>query len=108
MRIPACPVRRGFSAASRDYVWLRAPAWGSERPAAHDGHLEVLLGQCEDYVDTIRRRSREAGVSVDLVFLLARIEQAIARLRQLRDLVLPAAEDVPSPVGTARGRDRIR
>ncbi|MCM2310618.1 MAG: site-specific recombinase [Steroidobacteraceae bacterium] len=70
----------------------------------HDGHLEVLLGQCEDYVDRIRRRSREAGVSVDLVFLLARIEQAITRLRQLRDLALPAAEGAPSPVGTARGR----
>jgi site-specific recombinase len=69
----------------------------------HDGHLEVLLAQCEDYVDRIRRRSREAGVSVDLVFLLARIEQAITRLRQLRDLALPAAEGALSPVGTARG-----
>jgi site-specific recombinase len=76
---------RGFIARHAD------PSCASE----HDGHLEVLLGQCEDYVDTIRRRSREAGVSVDLVFLLARIEQAIARLRQLRDLALPA---------TARGR----
>lgn len=54
-----------------------------------DGHLEVLLSQCDDYVDRIRRRSREAGVGINLVFLLARIEQILARLRQLRDLVMP-------------------
>jgi site-specific recombinase len=59
---------------------------GSSSPT-DDRHLEVLLRQCEDYVDVIRRRSREAGVNVNLVFVLTRIEQHIARLRQLRDLV---------------------
>jgi len=75
--------------------------------AADDGHLEVLLRQCEDYVRTIRRRSREAGVSVDLVFLLARIEQVIARLRLLRDLVVPgdAAPDA-AVAAEAAARDR--
>jgi site-specific recombinase len=80
------------------------------RPAAgagDDGHLEVLLAQCEEYVDTVRRRSREQGVSVGLVFLLARIEQLIARLRQLRDLVLPveAAALDPAAAGRARALD---
>jgi len=68
-----------------------------------DGHLEVLLLQCEDYVERIRRRSREAGVSVDLVLLLARIEQIIARLRRLRDLVAPGAA-VPDAAAGARAR----
>ena len=45
------------------------------------------------YVDTIRRRSREAGVGVNLVFVLARIEQIVERLRLLRTLVQPAPED---------------
>jgi site-specific recombinase len=52
-------------------------------------HLDVLLDQCDGYVDSIRRRSREAGVGVSLVLLLARIEQLIARMRILRDLVTP-------------------
>jgi len=71
---------------------------------ADDGHLEVLLAQCEDYVATIRRRSREAGVSVELVFLLARIEQIIARLRQLRDLVTPIDAATPDAAVAGRGR----
>ena len=54
--------------------------------------------------DTMRRRSREQGVSVDLVFLLARIEQVIARLRQLRDLVTPVAAGTPDPAAAARAR----
>ena len=52
-------------------------------------HLEVLLEQCDEYLATIRRRSHEAGVSVGLVFLLARSEQALARLRQLCHMAFP-------------------
>jgi site-specific recombinase len=69
-----------------------------------DGHLEVLLGQCEDYVAAIRRRSREAGVSVDLVYLLARIEQIIARLRLLRDMVAPGEAEAPDAGAAGRAR----
>ena len=70
-----------------------------------DGHLEVLLCQCDEYVDTLRRRSREAGVGVNLVFLLARIEQILARLRELRALLVPQA---PRPAGgRAQPRDRV-
>jgi site-specific recombinase len=64
---------------------------GSDEPTEHDGHLEVLLDQCTSYVDTIRRRSREAGVGVNLVFILARIEQIVQRLKLLRSLALPGA-----------------
>lgn len=51
--------------------------------AANGRHLEVLLGQCDEYLAGIRRRSRDAGVDVGLVFLVARIEQSIARLLSL-------------------------
>ncbi len=61
----------------------------ADDPPPYDGHLEVLLAQCESFVDAIRRRSREAGVGVNLVFLLARIEQISGRLRLLRTLVAP-------------------
>lgn len=77
---------------------------GSGPAVADDGHFEVLLCQCEEYVDTVRRRSREQGVSVELVFLLARIEQVIERLRQLRDLVLPVGAAAPDPAAAGRGR----
>ena len=77
---------------------------GSVPAVADDGHLEVLLAQCEEYVDTVRRRSREQGVSVGLVFLLARIEQIIERLRQLRDLVLPVDAAAPDPAAAGRAR----
>jgi site-specific recombinase len=69
-----------------------------------DGHLEVLLQQCDDYVDRIRRRSRDAGVSVDLVYLLARIEQTIARLRRLRELVAPGDSGVAGAAAAGRAR----
>ena len=67
-----------------------------------DGHLEVLLCQCDEYVDTLRRRSREAGVGVNLVFLLARIEQILARLRELRELLVPQA---PAAAGESHSRE---
>ena len=74
------------------------------RAEGPDEHLEVLLCQCEDYVERIRRRSREAGVSVNLVYLLARIEQVIARLRRLRDLVAPGDAGGTDPAAAARAR----
>ena len=70
--------------------------------APDDAHLEVLLCQCDEYVDTLRRRSREAGVGVNLVFLLARIEQILARLRELRALLVPQS---PGAAGEAHSRE---
>jgi site-specific recombinase len=77
---------------------------GPASAGVDDGHLEVLLGQCEDYVVAVRRRSREAGVSVGLVYLLASIEQVIARLRLLRDMVAPP--DVQGGDAAAAGHGR--
>ncbi len=57
--------------------------------AADDGHLEVLFGQCDDYIDRIRRRSREQGVAVNLVWLLARLEKLVGRARALHGLLVP-------------------
>jgi site-specific recombinase len=67
-------------------------------------HLEVLLDQCDGYVDSIRRRSREAGVGVSLVLLLARIEQLIARMRILRDLVTPGEDTLADAPEARRAR----
>ena len=86
-----------FLAQSDEVRELIARHGDSVEVQAHDGHLEVLLDQCTGYVDTIRRRSREAGVGVNLVFLLARIEQIVDRLRLLRTLIIPdPVEDAPA------------
>jgi site-specific recombinase len=64
---------------------------GERRPRdPEDRHAEVMLGQCDRYLETVRRRSREAGVGVGLVFLISRLERALERLRLLIDLVAPA------------------
>ena len=82
-----------FLAQSDEVRELTARHTGGETPPPYDGHFEVLLDQCHSYVDSIRKRSREAGVGVNLVFLLARIEQIADRLRLLRTLALPDADD---------------
>ncbi len=72
-----------------------------ETPVAHDGHLEVLLGHCTDFIAQIRRKSHETGVGVTLVFVLARIEQLVARMKLLRQLAVPDANE---PVEATRTR----
>jgi site-specific recombinase len=73
---------------------------GARRPRGiEDRHTEVLLDQCDVYLDSVRRRSREAGVGVGLVFLISRLERALERLRLLIDLLAPA------PAGGAAQRD---
>ncbi len=62
----------------------------------YDGHLEVLLGQCVAAVERIRKQSRESGVGVNLVFVLARTEQLVERLRVLRQLAIPDATGAAS------------
>jgi site-specific recombinase len=56
---------------------------------AADRHCEVLIDQCEQYLDLVRRRSREAGVGVGLVFLTSRLERALERLTAVLDLYAP-------------------
>lgn len=75
----------------RQFIATHAPA---KEPRTHDGHLEVLLGQCKTFVAQIRKESHESGVGVNLVFVLARIEQLVERLQLLRRLVVPDAADI--------------
>ena len=75
-------------------MYKRQQATGPDEPApAADGHLEVLLSQCDQYVGRIRRLSNEAGVDVGLVFQLARIDDSVARLRLLYGMLQPQTDD---------------
>jgi site-specific recombinase len=84
-----------FLAQSDEVKDLIARHGDPTRPQRHDGHLEVLLGQCTAFVAQIRRKSHETGVGVTLVFVLARIEQMVDRMRLLRQLALPDADATP-------------
>jgi site-specific recombinase len=90
----------GQAAEMRDFLLGQL----GERTADDGSHWEVLLQQCDAYVAAVRRRSREAGVSVELVYLLARIELTIARIRLLRDLLVPVGRTTPELVATPRAR----
>ncbi|HEX9208324.1 MAG TPA: hypothetical protein VF851_08810 [Steroidobacteraceae bacterium] len=87
--------------ATRDFAERHLDAGSAE---GDDGHLEVMLDQCDDYVATIRRRSREGGVDVNLVFLLARMDQLIARMRALQELAAPLP-DGAGPAARLRALD---
>jgi site-specific recombinase len=53
-------------------------------------HLEVLLSQCDQVIERIRRRARDNGTSIRLTYQLARLEQLIERLRLLLAVLFEA------------------
>ncbi|MEK8089087.1 hypothetical protein [Thermithiobacillus plumbiphilus] len=46
-------------------------------------HALVLLEQCEEALDRVRRRAHVAGISVELTYVSTRLGQEIGRLKQL-------------------------
>jgi len=62
--------------------WLdRLRATGQALAAQEGRDAEVLLEQCEVALARVRRRLREIGVSIRLTYLVARMDQLVARLR---------------------------
>jgi site-specific recombinase len=60
-------------------------------------HLLVMLDQCEEVVQKVRRRTLAAGTSVSLTYLLVAITQSIDRLRKLLFLVDTSGELPSAP-----------
>jgi len=54
--------------------------------------IDVLLDQCGEALDRVRRRSAELGTSIDLTLLSTRLTQQMARLRTLVALADPTTE----------------
>ena len=52
--------------------------------------IDVLLEQCRDALDRVRRRSAEVGTSIELTLQSTRLTQQMARLRDLVALADPA------------------
>lgn len=54
-----------------------------------DRHARVLLGQCEEIVQKVRKTAAQQGVSVSLTYLMVRLRQHLSRLILLLDLLDP-------------------
>jgi site-specific recombinase len=50
-------------------------------------HLQVIMQQCHDQIDTLKKKSVNKGISVDLTYELERLTQIIQRLRDVLELV---------------------
>lgn len=75
----------------RDYLEHYKQGLVNGEPVAQDDkHVRVLLDQCELILARLRKTVMREGVSVSLTYLMVRMAQHIARLRQLLDLLDPA------------------
>lgn len=75
------------------WIAARRAAPGDGAGLDDDRHILVLLDQCEEIVERIRRRARREGASVSLTYLLLRVTQMIDRVKTLLLLLEPAQED---------------
>lgn len=62
---------------------LDAMAAGEPPDVTALAEVDVLLDQCRDALDRVRRRAGEVGISIRLTYVLARLRQLKARLRRL-------------------------
>ncbi|HET8881401.1 MAG TPA: RNA methyltransferase [Solimonas sp.] len=65
----------------------RAAAIEKREASLDDRHLSLMLDQCKTIIDKVRKQAAQTGASVSLTVLLVRIEQKIARLRVLLQLL---------------------
>ncbi|QDQ27169.1 recombinase [Chitinimonas arctica] len=54
-----------------------------------DSHVRILLGQCEVIITKLRKTAAQEGVSISLTYLMVRLQQHIARLWLVLDLLAP-------------------
>jgi site-specific recombinase len=79
-------------------AYLRAHFDGQSGPA-DPAHAQVLISQCEESLERIRRRSHDRGTSVNLTLLSRRIAQQLERMRQLLQIIAaPTAQRVAALV----------
>ena len=56
-----------------------------------DAHARVLLEQCAQQVDRLRKRAVTRGSSISLTYLLERLDQTLARIAALLDVLDPTS-----------------
>lgn len=77
-------LQRELSSFVRDYeAWLEG-----DHSRWHDAsHARVMLDQCATEVAAFRRRAVTRGTSISLTYLLERLEQTLARIEHILDIV---------------------
>lgn len=77
--------------------------WLNDRSAAREDtrHIGILLDQCEEIAEKVRRRASRQGVSVALTRLLLRLRQCIARQRLLLAVLDPGSAEAARMSGIA-------
>jgi len=70
-------------------------AWAEDpsREFQDDRHARVLLDQCSEQIASLRRRAVTRGSSISLTHLLERLDQTLARIRRLLNVLDPADPD---------------
>jgi len=72
-----------------NYVGHYRTWWHNPRTSMVDAnHLEVMLDQCRDVVQRIRKRASKIGTSLSLTFKLERLRQHLERITVLLDLLI--------------------
>lgn len=74
----------------------RASLEDPQRPAIDERHLLVLLDQCRDTARRVQTAAQTRGTSLRLSYLLVRLNQHIARLETLLQLLAARFRDTPS------------
>jgi site-specific recombinase len=64
-------------------------AWWAdpEAPLGDEAHLEVMLDQCQEVLQRVRRRASRLGTSMTLTFTLERLRQHLGRIHELLGLL---------------------
>jgi len=77
-----------------EYLEQFVKAWEKPRVKFHDAkHVMVLLDQCKQVIQKIRRTAASAGTSISLTFLLQREAQQIERMEALLCLLEDLRQD---------------
>lgn len=76
-----------FLAQHEEIAALLAHYRDPTQPHLDSSQAMVILDQCEDVLERIRRRSVSVGTSVNLTLQSARLQQQMARVRQLLKLL---------------------
>ena len=70
-----------FVALHREVVdWLHALR---TQQSFDDGHLQVMIEQCWELIERLKKRGTTVGTSLNATFLLERLEQTLERLEKL-------------------------
>jgi len=72
-----------------------------------DRHAQVLLDQCSEQIERLRRRAVKQGSSISLTHLLERLDQTLRRIRQLLLLLDPGDPQAQRSTSVALFRELV-